>query len=171
MKQRLYSLLAGVMLILSLSRSPVAAQGMPDFANMDPQQIQAMIQEGILSSLREQLGVTNDAEWGVVEARLSKVVKLRMETVIANMGGGMLGRGRGGMAARFGAMLPVSPEAKALQKAVEAKASSAEIKEALAKFIEARKRKQAELESAQADLQQLLTLRQESQLVLIGVLE
>lgn len=166
MKQCLPSLLAGAILILGLSRSPVAAQGTPDFANLDPQQIEAMIQERVVSFLREQLVVTNDAEWGVLEVRLSKVVKLKMETFMA-----MRGPGMGGMVARFAAMMPLSPESQALQRVVESKAPPAEIKAALAKFLEARKRKQAELERAQADLRQLLTLHQEGQLVLIGVLE
>jgi len=49
-----------------------------------------------------------------------------------------------------------------LQRAIEGKASNAELKAALAKFVEARKTKQAELEKAQAELRKVLSLRQEA---------
>lgn len=172
MKRYLYSIVAVAVLVLGLSRQPVLAQpGPPDFANMDPQQMQAMMQKMILSNLRDQLAVTNDAEWGVLEGRLTKVMKLRMEVVMSSMAGGLRSGNMGPMAARFAEMYPLGPEAAALDKAVKNSASSAEIKSALAKMLEARKRKQAELDSAQSDLRQLLTLRQESRLVLDGLLD
>jgi hypothetical protein len=49
-----------------------------------------------------------------------------------------------------------------LEKAIDAKASNAELKAALAKFAEARKQKQANLEKAQAELRKVLTVRQEA---------
>src|ERR1044071_8564840 len=66
--------------------------------NMDPQQIQQMIQQRMMENFREQLAVTNDAEWSVIEERLAKVSKLRMEATMSG-GAGMLGgmrRGGGG---------------------------------------------------------------------------
>jgi len=63
------------------------------------------------------------------------------------------------------------PEAEALQKAIDDHASKAELKNALAKYVEARKRKQAALEKAQADLRQVLTFHQEATLVLMGILD
>ena len=63
------------------------------------------------------------------------------------------------------------PEAEALQKAIDNHASRADLKQALAKYVEARKTKRAELEKAQADLRQVITLHQESALVLMGILD
>jgi len=63
------------------------------------------------------------------------------------------------------------PETLALQKAIDARASTAELKAALAKFIEARKRKQAEMAAAQSELRQVLTFHQEATLILLGVLD
>ena len=63
------------------------------------------------------------------------------------------------------------PVAEALQKSIDNHQSRAELKNALAKYVEARKRKQAELEKAQADLRPLLTSHQEATLVLMGLLD
>lgn len=63
-----------------------------------------------------------------------------------------------------------SPEAEALQKALDAKASSAELKTALARYADSRKTKQAALEQAQAELRKVLTVRQEAIASLNGLL-
>jgi DNA-binding NarL/FixJ family response regulator len=63
-----------------------------------------------------------------------------------------------------------SPEADALQKAIDSKASKAEMKTALDKYVASRKVKQAELEKAQASLRELLTPRQEAIATLNGLL-
>ncbi|MDB6067370.1 MAG: hypothetical protein JWR26_3578, partial [Pedosphaera sp.] len=72
-------------------------------------------------------------------------------------GNGQGGGRRGGM---FGGAS--NPEADELQKAIDSKATTAELKAAVAKFVEARKQKQAALEKAQADLRKLLSVRQEA---------
>ena len=63
-----------------------------------------------------------------------------------------------------------SPEADALQKAIDSKASKAEMKAALDKYVASRKAKQAALEQAQADLRKVLTSRQEAIATLNGLL-
>ena len=73
-------------------------------------------------------------------------------------------QGRGG----FGG--PPNPDADALQKAIDSKASKAEIKAALDKYVASRKAKQAALEQAQADLRKVLTSRQEAIATLNGLL-
>ena len=78
--------------------------------------------------------------------------------------GAQRGGGGGGM---FGTP---SPEREALQKAIDSKAPKAEIKAALAKYLESRKVKQATLEKAQDDLRKVLTSRQEAIAVLNGYL-
>lgn len=62
------------------------------------------------------------------------------------------------------------PEAEALQKAIDAKASKAEIKAALVKFVAARQAKQSELLQAQDNLRKVLTTRQEATATLNGLL-
>ena len=96
------------------------------------------------------------------------------------MGRGMFGRGpRGGdnpppadqgQQRRGGMFGTPSPEADALQKAIDSKASKAEMKAALEKYQASRKANQAALEQAQADLRKVLTTRQEAIATLNGLL-
>ena len=146
---------------------------------MDPQQIKQEIQKRVVSFFREQLAVANDEEWNVIEARLMKVVQLKAQDLIGGAmggGGGFFG-GRGGdnnpMAQAVRSLLGLddsSSETDGLRRAVEAKASNAELKAAVAKVQDARKRKQAEITKAQDDLRQVLTFRQEATLALLGML-
>ena len=69
-------------------------------------------------------------------------------------------RNRGGGGGGFGQTEP-DPAAEALQKAIEAKAPSEEIKAKLAAYRASRKDKQAKLEKLQDELRQVLSLRQE----------
>jgi hypothetical protein len=151
-----------------------------DWQNMDPQEIQKMIQQRMMEAMRERLEVTDDAEWKIVEERLSKVTQARMATMAD--GGGMMGFG--GMGGRGGPGGPPgggrgfqnffgqpSPESQALQRAVDSKASAVEIKAQLAKFLAARKEKQANLVKAQNELRQVLTPRQEAIAALMGLVE
>ena len=133
----------------------------------------------MVSFFREQLAVANDEEWNVIEARLMKVVQLKAQDLIGGAmggGGGFFG-GRGGdnnpMAQAVRSLLGLddsSSETDGLRRAVEAKASNAELKAAVAKVQDARKRKQAEITKAQDDLRQVLTFRQEATLALLGML-
>jgi hypothetical protein len=164
--------LAGIVLALNLGTGRIAAQPGQGWPGIDPQQIQQRAKQ----FLRDKLVVTNDAEWGVIEVRLTKVVQFKMQTQIGGaglMGGGRPGGNGGGMDQIVRALFGIEPmpEAEALQKAIDNHQSRAELKNALAKYIEARKRKQAELEKAQADLRPLLTSHQEATLVLMGLLD
>jgi len=60
---------------------------------------------------------------------------------------------------------------QALRKAIESKASAAEIKSKLADLRAARKQKEAELETAQDDLRKILSARQEAVAVTLGLLK
>ncbi len=154
-------------------QQPQNWQGMQ---NMDPQQIQQMIQQRMMESFREQLAVTNDAEWGIIEQRLSKVARLRMEATMtagAGMMGGMRrsgGGGQGGMRG-FGAFLQQDTDTKNLQDAVDNNAPAAQLNAAITKLREVRKQKQAELVNAQEELRKVLTTRQEATLILAGMLD
>jgi len=146
--------------------------------NFDP----AQFQQRRMERMKEQMEITDDSEWKALEPLIQKVMDARMAS-FAGMGRGMCGGGRrgggdgqggdaaqGGGGGRRGMFGAPSPEAEALQKAIDAKAPKAEIKAALAKYQEARKAKQAELEKAQDDLRKVLTARQEAIATLDGLL-
>jgi hypothetical protein len=138
--------------------------------NWDPAQMQQRMVDGI----RDRLDFTNDTEWAAVEPLVTKVVTARMESMAGGMRGMMGGRNRGGGqggpgGGRGGMFGPASPEAEALQKAVDDDAPAAQIKDLLAKYKAAQKAKQAKLEAAQADLKAVLTTKQEAQAALMGL--
>jgi hypothetical protein len=174
---RILSLLL-LVLALALSRGNALAQqpmgGMN--MNMDPQQMQQQIQQRLMEYMREQLVVTNDDEWSVIQTRLSKVLQNRMEGMAGGMGAfrGMMGNrggGGGGGGRGFGALGQPSPEADALQKAIDSNAPPEQLASAVARLREVRKRKQAELAAAQEQLRAVLTPRQEAVLVSMSMLE
>jgi hypothetical protein len=151
-------------------------QGRPGRGNFDP----AQFQQRIMDNLKEQLEVTDDAEWKAMEPLIQKVFDLRRQSM-SGMGRGMFGRGRppgGDNAApadqnqqRRGGMFGApNPDADALQKAIDSKASKSEMKAALEKYVASRKANQAALEQAQADLRKVLTSRQEAIATLNGLL-
>lgn len=146
--------------------------GRPGRGNYDPAQR--------MEQLKTVLEVTDDAEWKAMQPLIQKVADLRRDIMFSGMGRGM-GRGgpRGGDNAqpaeqgqqrRGGYGGTPSPEADALQKAIESKASKAELKAALDKFVASRKAKQAALEQAQDDLRKVLTSRQEAIAAVNGLL-
>lgn len=174
---------AGVAAVMSFGANQVAAQ--PDNAppgggarqgrgNFDP----AQMQQRMLERTKEVLEVTDETEWKAMEPMVQKVMDLRRQS-FSGMGRGMMGRGpRGGdnppggdQGQRRGGMFGTpNPEADALQKAIDSKASKAEMKAALEKYQASRKTSQAALEQAQADLRKVLTTRQEAIATLNGLL-
>jgi hypothetical protein len=145
--------------------------------NFDP----AQFRQRMMEQVRKNLSVTNDEEWGAIQPLIQKVMDARRE---AFMGGGMgMGMGPGGPppgggqggpppdGGRGGFGPQPSAEQQALQKVISGNAAVPQIKDALAKFRAARKDKQAKLEAAQADLRNVLTLKQEAQAVLMGLLQ
>jgi len=154
-----------------------------DWQNMDPEEIRKMIQERLMQTLRERLEVTDDAEWKIIEERLSKVTQARMATMSDGgglMGFGGMGFGRsgaggggapGGGRGLQGLLGQPSAESQALQQAIASKASAAEIKARLAKFQAAHKEKLANLAKAQVELRQVLTPRQEAIATLMGLVD
>ena len=181
MRMNQWLLLAGVASVMSLGTSQLVAQpnggpgGGPGGRNFDP----AQMQQRMLERYKELLEVTNDDEWKAIEPRVTKVMEARRDTM-GGMGRGMFGRGPGGggnpsggdqgQPRRGGMFGTPSPEAEALQKAIDSKASKAELKAALEKYVASRKTKQADLEKSQAALRELLTPRQEAIAALNGLL-
>jgi hypothetical protein len=145
--------------------------------NFDPAQFQQMM----LDRNRQMLEVTSDDEWNAIKPLVQKVMEVRMSS-FAGMGRGMMGAfgrgggpggpggGGGGGGGRTGMFGQSMPEAEALQRAIDAKASKAEVKAALEKYIAARQAKQDELKQAQENLRKVLTTRQEAIATLNGLL-
>jgi hypothetical protein len=182
------TLLAGAVLLFTGSAWAQPAGGPPaggpGMGNFDP----AQMQQRMMERYREQLDVKSDDEWKLIQTRIEKVMTARREASSMGMMG-MMGprrqqpqgqdtqaatttnanaqrRPRGGM---FG-QTP-NPDAEALQKVIEAKGSKEEIKAKLDAYRTSMKTKQANLEKAQADLQAVLSVSQEAQCVLMGLLK
>lgn len=154
-------------------RPPGGGQGGPG-GNFDPAEMRARMME----RYREQLEVTGDAEWKIIEERVAKVTEARREVGFGGAGRGMFGmaRNRGGGQGgdrpnRGGFGADPMPEAEELQKALDDKASAEVIKAKLAKYRDARKAKQANLTKAQNDLRAVLSVRQEASAVMMGLLD
>jgi hypothetical protein len=141
--------------------------------NRDPAQFQQRMMEGV----RNQLGFTNDADWNAVQPLVQKVVDARRDLgsgagfgrMFRNRGGGGDNANGGGRRGGFFGGQP-SPEAEALQKAIDDNQPTAQIKSALAKYEASQKAKQAKLTEAQEQLRQVLSVKQEAQATLLGLL-
>ena len=144
------------------------------------------MRQRMMDRLRESFDVKDDAAWKLIEERITKVNDARRDVGFGGGGRGMMGmarpnrQGGGDQAAqggqdrqggrqRFGG--EANPDAEALQKAVDDKASTDEIKAKLAKYRESKRAKQAKLTAAQEDLRKILTPRQEAVAVLYGMLD
>ena len=180
LKQRLLLAGAAALIALGMSQSALAQDNPPGGppgggrGNFDP----AQFRQRMMDRLKEQLEVTDDTEWKALEPLIQNVMEARRGTM-SGMGRGMFGGGPrrgggdnagGGGGAGRGPGGQSTPEADALQKAIDAKAPKAEVKAALEKFIASRKAKQAELEKAQDELRKVLTSRQEAIATLNGLL-
>jgi Spy/CpxP family protein refolding chaperone len=131
----------------------------------------------IMENIKQQLAVTDD-EWAVLQPKLQKVVDLSRETMMSRIGG-MMGRrgnrGGGDNAAPAQTSQPtsdVTEKSQALRTALDNKdADPKDIAQKLAALRDARERAKAELVKAQGELKELLSARQEAQLVVMGVLD
>ena len=175
---------AGTMMAQNNDRGPGGPGGPGrNRGNFDP----AQFRQQMMEHYKEVLEVKEDADWKAMQPLVEKVMDARRET-FSTMGRGMFGGGfgsrRGGdrssdrsgdnnsgdRGSRGGFFGAPSPEADALQKAIESKASKAEIKAALAKYVAAREAKQSELKKAQENLRKVLTSRQEAIATINGLL-
>ncbi len=145
--------------------------------NFDPQQMEQRMMDGI----RDQLDFTNDADWSQVQPLVQKVLDARRDV---GFGGGMGrmfgggGRNRGGNGQdqnqnrqRFGGFFTPSPEAQALQTAIDNNAPAAQIKGLLDKYRASQKAKQDKLKQAQENLRAVLTVKQEAQATLLSLMD
>ena len=133
----------------------------------------AQFQQRMMDNIRDQLDFTNDTDWSAVQPLVQKVMDARRAAGGPGMGRMMMrprgnngqpnNRFRGGM---FG---QPSPEAEALQKAVDENAPAAQISDLLSKYRASQQAKEAALATAQANLKAVLTPRQEAQACLLGL--
>ncbi|MDP7177090.1 MAG: hypothetical protein QF749_02260 [Verrucomicrobiota bacterium] len=132
-----------------------------DRGNFDRSQIM----ERIMERYRENLGISV-AEWKVVQPKVQAVMDNRISGASGMMSffGGRGSRGRGDSSTE---KTPTSELRDLLEKENPAKG---EIKAKLAAYRADRKAREAKLNKAQEDLRQLLTLKQEAQAVLSGLL-
>ena len=170
--------MAGMATALTLSTGKVAAQNR---GNFDPEQMRQRMME----RYKERLEVTNDDEWKIISDRIEKVMTAQRDTRIGGGGfggpGGRRGggggdnaqadnggnrRNRGGM---FGG--EPNPDAEALQKAIDSKASADELKAKMAKLRDNLKDKEAKLTKAQDELRKVLSVRQEAIALSMGLLK
>jgi len=183
-KLNLMLALAGIAVALGLSTGQLAAQGRRgggNGGNFDP----AQFQQRMMDRYKEALEVKSDDEWKIISERIEKVSTIQRELRSGRGGFGGPGgfRNRGGDQAggdtnnnnggrnRGGFGGDPNPDVEALQKALEAKASSEEIKGKLAKVRTSTKDKEANLAKAQDELRKVLSVRQEATAVLMGLLK
>ena len=165
------------MILCSISISQETAETQPERrrdsrerGRRDPEQMR----QRMVERMKETLEV-KDEEWKVLEPRITKVFSLMLQT-----------RGRFFRGRRFqGQRRPDSEQASRterqqskvekaqneLRTILENKdAKTAEIKQKLKALREAQEKAKQELAKAQEELRGVLTLRQEAQLVLMGIL-
>ena len=147
--------------------------------NFDP----AQMQQRMMDNIRQQLNFTNDTEWSAVQPLVQKVMDAR--TAVGTGGGmrGMFGGGRnrgggggggGGFGGGGGGNNPFNqpnPDRDALQQALDDNAPKAQVQALLEKYQASQKTKQAALVAAQADFRKVLTVQQEAQATLLGLLD
>jgi hypothetical protein len=128
----------------------------------------AQMQQRMMDRYRQDLNFTNDADWNAVQPLVQKVVDARMATMGGRFGRGGRGGGGGG-GGGFGQQ--PNPERDALQQAIDDNAPAAQVKALLTKYQASQKAKQAALLAAQTDLRKVLTVPQEAQATLSGLLD
>ena len=147
--------------------------------NFDP----AQMQQRMMDNIKDQLGATDD-EWNVIQPKLQKVMDAQRETRAGGgmrmlFGGGRGGRGGGGGGqgggGQGGGDQPTSPLAQAseeLQTVLQNKnATPDDINSKLTAFRAARDKANTDLDAARKDLKDVLTAKQEAQMVLFQILE
>jgi hypothetical protein len=161
-------LLGFALVAMTLGNADLQAQGRGQGGpgggrgNFDPAEMRARMME----RYQEQLGFS-DAEFKAIQP-LIEDVQTKQRDARGGRGGMMFG-GRGGAGGRGGrgGNQDADPELEALQSAIE---SGSNIEAKLAAFRAARDKKEADLKKAQDTLKSVLTVKQEAQAVLMGII-
>ena len=130
------------------------------------------MQQRMMEMMKERMGTADD-EWAVIQPRLQEVMTLQGNAMGGRMRG-MFGRGRRGRDQQE-AEAPteeVEIAANALQETLDKEEpTAAEIKAKLAALRGAREKNKQKLVTAQQKLKEVLTVKQEAMLVMMGMLE
>ena len=121
----------------------------------------AQMTDRFAERIKENFGTTEE-EWKAIKPLVTKVIDARMKAS-ANFGGFRTRRG--------GDQPSSNPAADALSKAIEEKASADEIKAKLTAYRDQQKKNEEELKTAREALRKVLSVSQEAQLVLMGLLD
>jgi chromosome segregation ATPase len=158
------------------SAQPQGGPGGPGADRGNREQMRAQWEQRMNDRLKEALKV-NDEEWSVLQPRIKAVSDLQRQ----NRAGSMRGWGRpqrGGdnnntaTAQPERELSPIQKASKELQETLDKEGATAEaIKAKLDAYRAAKTAAEAELTKAQAQLRELLTVNQEAQLVLMGILD
>lgn len=142
--------------------------------NFDPAQFRQRMMDGI----RDRLEFTNDTDWNAVQPLVQKVMDARFSMGGNGMGmmfrrnrGGDNGGDNGGGRPRGGPFGQQSPEAQALQTAIDNNAPDAQVKDLLDRYRASQVKKEAALKAAQENLKAVLTPRQEASAALMGLVD
>jgi hypothetical protein len=145
--------------------------------NFDP----AQFQQRMMDRVRDQLEFTNDADWSAVQPLVQKVMDAQRDARSGQMNGMRMMFRRPGQQGqqddnnrrqRFNAFMgQPSPEFTALQDAVDNNAPPAQIKDLLARYTASQKAKQDKLKDAQDNLRGVLSVKQEAEATLMGLLD
>lgn len=116
-----------------------------------------------------------DEEWKALQPKVEKLLTARDAAGTGRMMMGGMGGGRGGAApapAEGAVVTPVEKATNDLRTTLDNQsAKPEEIKAKLTALREAREKAKQDLAKAQGDLREALSLRQESQCVLMGMLD
>jgi hypothetical protein len=137
----------------------------------------SQFQQRMMENLRDQMKVKDDAEWKVLEERISKVMEARREVGFGGNFGRLMRRpggdnndgGRSRSRGGFGG--EPSAEQEALDKAIDSNASKDDLKSAMAKVRTSKKEKEAKLEKAQEELKKVLNTQQEAVALSAGLVK
>jgi hypothetical protein len=175
MKMTSRILLAAVALtvtsVIATAQENGGRRGGGDRGNFE--QFRQQMNERMKTSLK-----VSDDEWAVLQPLIEKVQTKQRDAMASRGGfggrggGGDRGGGGGGGGGDRGGDRAGSAESQALRTALESESTPPDqLKAKLTAVRDARKRSAAELEAARADLQKVVTVRQEAVLVSMGILE
>jgi hypothetical protein len=133
--------------------------GRPEGGNFDP----AQMQQHMMQNIQNQLGFTNETDWSAVQPLVQKILD-NQRALRGNMRR-LFARGGPGATNQ-----PSDPVADALQHAIDNAAPKDQVKDLLTKYQASQKEKQNVLTTAQDNLRAVLTVKQEAQATLMGLL-
>ena len=138
--------------------------------NFDP----AQFQQRMMDNVRQQLGFTNDTDWAAVQPLIQKVMDVRREVGFGGGMGRLFGRNRGGNGGpgggRGGFGSPPARRPRRCKRRLMTIHPRADQKRA-GQYETSQKAGQARLFQAQEDLRKVLTVKQEAQATLLGLLQ